>query len=456
VFLALGQQSEYYKVLQLYEDDEYTVAKTSLVRPAPGFPAGAGKEFRAVELTTLDSVSQSSDYSSLSGQAPNGQWSGEQPNGIADQHTPAPVIATKSDATESGYKSSITTFQSATAALPVAAIDTADRPEQQLPTTSTQKSAGAAADDAGSAEAAAEDLSAAGVVQLGSSTHSSSQSNKAAPQSWELTASENIYNPLPIQGAWGEEPTQTNGVNGDQNHDDTTNTWQTPAPSGPRVNGSSWREPQPPRREYSAASSTRGPRQFEGSWDDLVQQEPRARKQSQLNSPTSAPDSATVPRWNDRESSAFTRVVKSVPEPYPAARPVRAPVALNRGNQRIDLKLPLPTNEAFKQFDLRSGTRKLCNEHHLRFQCTNPRCPFDHEDISDELYLVLRNKARRLPCSSGPDCRRHDCHQGHHCANVTHRSTCGKQKCPFQTRGMHEVTDLEIVTMIDPPGTEGN
>lgn len=96
----------------------------------------------------------------------------------------------------------------------------------------------------------------------------------------------------------------------------------------------------------------------------------------------------------------------------------------------------------------------LCNRHHLLSQCNNDPCGYDHEAISDGVYLVLRIKARTIPCSAGPDCRRHGCFGGHHCPNVSNTSECGRPKCPFQARRMHEITDLEIVEAIEPPAKE--
>jgi hypothetical protein len=40
---------------------------------------------------------------------------------------------------------------------------------------------------------------------------------------------------------------------------------------------------------------------------------------------------------------AFTKKIPSMPEPHPERRPVCSPIALNKLDQRIDLKLPRPS-----------------------------------------------------------------------------------------------------------------
>lgn len=309
------------------------------------------------------------------------------------------------------------------------------------------------------------DASAAGVVKLESSAHSSSQSNKAAEQSWETNVSQNSYAPPPIQGAWGEEASQSAAVY-DSHGDDPAykrdrggftkgrgDSRRGTNASYKRNQNSSWKQDRPDPNSFSRPAG-RAPTQFEGSWDDIVEQK-RTRQKSQASSFRATPEPPPTPKSNGVSASAFTRQVRSMPEPHPEQRPICSPVALNKLDQRIDLKLPRPSPEDQELFDLRTRVRRLCNEHHLRSNCNNPSCPYDHESISVGVYLALRNKARRLPCTIGPDCRRHDCFGSHHCPNVSHSSACGRPKCPFEAKGMHEITDLEIVRTIEPPSANG-
>lgn len=57
IFLALGHDSEYYKTLQMYNDDQYTKSKTSLIRPDQGFSgAGVDLSYHTVKFSTLCSI----------------------------------------------------------------------------------------------------------------------------------------------------------------------------------------------------------------------------------------------------------------------------------------------------------------------------------------------------------------------------------------------------------------
>jgi len=416
VFLALGQHSDYYNILQLYSDDDYTKGKTSLVRPSQGFVPGHNVPFHSVEFSAFDSVPNPSAFSSqssrpINGQTPTGQWSTQ------DQgETSATLRSSKTNGNQSS--------------------------------TSRNSMNGTSKEP--------EDESSTGVVKL-DSAHSSSQSNKAAEQSWETSMTENTYAPLPIQGAWGEE--MTNGTN---SHEES-NTWATETRPPQRYMGrgndnangratKSARRQEPPRSKTFSRPQGRAPRQFQGSWDDMVEQE--ASQRFQQTSPQAIPEPRAASRASCSVAPAFTKKIPSMPEPHPERRPVCSPIALNKLDQRIDLKLPKPSLEDQERFDIRSRNRKLCNEHHLRSNCNKPGCTYDHESIVDGVYLALRIKARKIPCSIGPNCRRHDCFGSHHCPNVSHSSACGRPNCPFEARGMHGVTDLEIVRTIEPAAAD--
>lgn len=294
-----------------------------------------------------------------------------------------------------------------------------------------------------------------GVVKL-NSAHSSSQTRKAAEQSWETSITENSYLPAPIKEPWGEEMNSTNGYN--QTGTDTTDIPRTRAHTrrGERVGAK--RESQltlkqdRPHPNPFPRSQRQTPKQFEGSWDDMLRQEETL---SPVGTMSRAPsDQRAASSASSFAASAFTKKVVSTPEPHPERRPICAPIALNKSDQRIDFRLPKTSSEDQELYNSRVRDRKLCNEHHLRSNCNDPRCEYDHESIIDGVYLALRVKARRIPCSIGTGCRRHDCYASHHCPNVSHSSSCGRQNCPYAARGMHAVTDLEIARMIEPDSSK--
>ncbi|EXJ55081.1 hypothetical protein A1O7_08006 [Cladophialophora yegresii CBS 114405] len=304
-----------------------------------------------------------------------------------------------------------------------------------------------------------EDVSSAAVVKLNTSSHSSSQSKKSAEQSWE-SATVNDYAPAPNPVPWTMEEPMAQPASHEFNEPQTysrknNNNFPRRQPregaggggGGGSGGGGGGRQD---RFNGGQQSGRRLPRQFKGSYDDMMS------TQGSSASPrpaTTSMSSLAMSKSTDFANS-FTRQDVTKPEPNPQARPVLAPVALNTLNQRIDLKLPRPAPADEEAFKLRTNNRHLCNEHHMRGQCSNINCTYDHEEISDGVYLALRNTARLSPCNQGSRCRQHDCYLGHHCPNVSRISACGRPNCPFKARNLHDIFDLTIVEMIEPSKKE--
>ncbi|KIW12646.1 hypothetical protein PV08_09924 [Exophiala spinifera] len=452
VFLALGQQSEYYKVLEQYGDDDYTLGKTTLVRPAHGFAESHNLPFHTIELSMFDAVPNNNKNNTTLGVLPNGsnpappaQWNDPLPAKPSD---PVAVASTDWQPTSRGDEALLLSSNIASPQVP---------PEPKVVPKGPAN--GTLANGVNGSPGELDNESLLGVVKLDSS-HSSSQTRKAAQQSWETSMTENSYIPAPIQEPWGEE---TNGTNGyeEEDYSKMADIPQTRAHARRGARGSAKRNSQSTlsqdRRYPSTFPRTQvhTPKQFEGSWDDMLRQQetrspvgPVSQAASDPQRPASSASSVAA--------SAFTKKILSTPEPHPERRPICAPVALNKFEQRIDLKLPKPSLEDQELCDIRTRNRKLCNEHHLRSNCKDPNCKYDHESIVDGVYLALRIKARKIACSVGPGCRRHDCYASHHCPNVSHSSTCGRPNCYFASRGMHAVTDLEIARMIEPNFPDGS
>lgn len=453
LFLALADDSGYHEVLQSYRDDEYTKSKTSLVRSMNGSDPCFDLPFHTVEFSSLESAYRPTTGSVEASFTLNGRV--EAPLN-SEGHSSKASITDGRGSKSVGPVSSMTRFHSSDPrSSPVSKADTA-RATQEAPvlsTSGTDKWGEASVGTHGHAGTAPEDLGLADVIKLESSTHTSSQSNKAADQPWEAAAG-NTYVPAPMNGEWGEEPPTSQPEPAEAPEMDMNRVSPRRITNSNRKNqGQNLGKKQDYRAAHAAPrSSRRVPKQFEGSWDDMVQEQWRPNTQASSPSPkpilSSTRSAGSRSSVNDH-SRTFSRQVVSMPEPDPIARPVRSPIALNKLDQRIDLKLPRALPEDWERFELRIKNRGLCNEHHLRSNCNNPKCPFDHELIDNGVYLILRIKARTLACSIGPECRRHDCFGGHQCPNVSNNSSCGRFKCPFEA--MHSVSDFEIVQTIPPP-----
>lgn len=504
LFMALGHESDYYKVLSTYADDSYTRKKTTLIRPDGGLPEIYNLPFHTVGFSGLENVQ--GRPISVPGAAP--QINGKplelprpapglnptapkvnptpptapraarqakealsRPNGTpsaTNRPDSAPVHSAATNgmspgtprsapigAASAGKQSSVSMSfgQAAPPAVssPEATIlQNASAPPEQVPQDTPSTTVDVAPKEHVEQSGAlgnTDHSSSAGVVKLDTSSHSSHQSQNGAEQSWE-TETSNSYLPAPITGAWGEEPAIQPVAQ--QHHDPHTNSKRNKASASRRQpkqgggGGGGGRGPPAERR---------GPAQYEGSWDDMLENvKPRGsfKGASPSRPATASPiPKSPVPKSTDFEDH-FTRQVVIKSEPNPQARPVSSPIALNKLEQRIDLKLPRPSPDEDEAFKVRTKNRHLCNEHHMRGKCINIQCPFDHEEISDGVYLALRNKARTTPCNQGMGCRRHDCYLAHHCPNVSRFSSCARPKCPFEYKGLHGIVDLNVVNMIEP------
>ena len=473
LFLALGRDSEYYKILSTYADDAYTRQKTSLIKPTQGLPKEQNLPFHIVEFSTLNSirrqtVSFEDATPKINGLAPRAEQdlnmaNGKPPTGpraltptapkfdVSSEFVPKAngMTSATSQSEPDPFQTSGNSTQSQTSRAAPASLQSMKRPPVEqaapssiAPTPSADVSTNVTTDPV-------EDSSSAGVVKLDTSSHSSHHSNNAE-QLWE-SAETNSYAPDPISVPWGEETSQPafQQFDGQAAYSKRNN-------NGPnrrqiRQGGSVGNGGGGFGGKQSRFNDKRLPRQFEGSWDEMVG--------SQGSSSTSPkPMTASISSSATSKSTDFAVLARQVvtkPEPNPQARPVLAPIALNKLDQRIDLKLPRPTPADEDTFRLRTANRHLCNEHHMRGKCSDIQCTFDHEEISDGVYLALRNKARTAPCNQGSRCRRHDCYLAHHCPSISRQSACGRPSCHFKYRGLHDVLDLDIVAMIEPPKQDG-
>ncbi|KAK0622583.1 hypothetical protein B0T14DRAFT_428445 [Immersiella caudata] len=97
---------------------------------------------------------------------------------------------------------------------------------------------------------------------------------------------------------------------------------------------------------------------------------------------------------------------------------------LNKDDERVDVPLPKLDNNAKDTFDekTRRNGANFCNRFHLQGSCkafdASGRCPYIHgERLSAAEQLILKSRARGLPCAAGSHCRDVWCTSGHHCAN---------------------------------------
>ena len=112
-----------------------------------------------------------------------------------------------------------------------------------------------------------------------------------------------------------------------------------------------------------------------------------------------------------------TKTAQVIPSTTPSHVPTgdSKGIPINRAGQRIDRRLRQPSTMEQERFEARIRYRKLCNEHHLRSNCYQYNCKYDHDPLDAEMRNTLRYVARRIPCAAGMKCRRADCYFGHQC-----------------------------------------
>jgi len=97
---------------------------------------------------------------------------------------------------------------------------------------------------------------------------------------------------------------------------------------------------------------------------------------------------------------------------------------LNKDDERVDVplaKFDPAARDAFDKKTEKNGAN-FCNRFHLLGTCkqfeVTGRCPYIHgERLAAADQLILRSRARGLPCGSGSQCRDAWCTSGHHCPN---------------------------------------
>jgi hypothetical protein len=176
----------------------------------------------------------------------------------------------------------------------------------------------------------------------------------------------------------------------------------------------------------------------------------RKAKQTPRQSFPPPPSPKEVTEFIPQSGPGISSGLSELKYPSPSSQPLtpqsasNATVAVNRHGQRIDLPLPRPSAEEQARFDSRWHTKKLCNDHHLRGECSSRDCKFDHRPIDEGVRLALKISARKIPCKIGPGCRRRDCPNGHHCPYQLNSGGCTNKQCTFHARGMHKVDDLKM------------
>lgn len=146
--------------------------------------------------------------------------------------------------------------------------------------------------------------------------------------------------------------------------------------------------------------------------------------------------------------SSETKFTPAKISKQPPAGNSKTGIPINRAGQRIDRRMQIPTTQDQERFEARIRYRKLCNEHHLRDNCYQYNCKYDHDPIDPNLMNTLRYKARGIPCQSGMKCRRLDCYYGHHCPWGA--DACTNPRCAFIKAGLHDISDLEIAKFVEP------
>ncbi|KAK1634639.1 hypothetical protein BDP81DRAFT_462450 [Colletotrichum phormii] len=157
---------------------------------------------------------------------------------------------------------------------------------------------------------------------------------------------------------------------------------------------------------------------------------------SRVTSPLSSGSQTPASSW----TTTLTRV-STAPKPIDIFTTKKTPqpkyYLMNADSQRIDEPLPKLDFVVEKRFNARMAEtgKKFCNNYYLQDECKNPICPYIHGDkLSASEMVLLKQKARGIPCSLGSECDDINCTLGHHCRWL---KDCNHSYCRFQ--GYHDI-----------------
>lgn len=399
VVLGLGPSSEYYGVLEEYADDEYTMLKTSLIKPGGGLPGQYNLPFNVARLSAMHDVPLIPQFGdTVSDLQPAPIISASPFRATQRQQDPTPMQARLEIISESTTKS------------PTLHAPHSDKSEHKV---SSQSGSVRSFPSSHTSSADREHDTAPKHASNTTSSHSSAPRHHHASDSpsrqhdWEI---ESQLSKLPDKLPSNKWP--------DQREDNPADYPPLPipakAPSHARhLSGAA-------RRQAAVRSAWRGGRRRVPA------------------SPSPEHGCASPPKVIP------TRAPPPIsPSLYMPDIPLRNDVIRNKYGQRLDHPLPAATSDDHQAFAARSRQWKLCNRHHLTGSCTAVRCQFDHSAILYGVLIVLLHKARERPCVHGSDCHEHECPDGHVCPWKQH----GFEKhglhgyCPFKRVGI-DVTDL--------------
>ena len=126
---------------------------------------------------------------------------------------------------------------------------------------------------------------------------------------------------------------------------------------------------------------------------------------------------------NGSTKSYASRVAAPVPPPAIQEPPIPSPtqsistsqsypegvIGRNSEGQRVDI--PIKPSAAIATM---IKPKKMCNNHHLRGDCRNPNCQYEHGTLLEgPKREALRFLARQVPCQDELDCEDPYCYFGH-------------------------------------------
>ncbi|RMZ88580.1 hypothetical protein DV736_g4189, partial [Chaetothyriales sp. CBS 134916] len=444
IILALGPHSDYYATLDMYSEDEFTKLKTSLVRPENGFLSQYSLPFDMATFSMLHTVQPISLSEIASDSNETGAENALEAASLADPPLNLQHASTSSNQTE---PSSQQLFPAIDRPPNITSSQSSLTAKSRSSRSSSRKAlmAKTPSSPLRPASAVPSNKSDSAVVDCPPQPDSYESELALLKEDWERRVGENSYAPPEITVAWGEE-----NVVGGNSHNNVPDTDEAawPAPLSDMPLTKTYGKPrrmlaQDPRDDYHPRPKapvyknskttlvrphTGGIQTLRGDWDDqFIQDNPTSRAPAPISVPT----------------EVFRKLRAS-------GQQNQSGIALNRARQRIDLRLPEPSSEDWARFHARTKVQKLCNEHHLRSECHEKRCKYDHRDIDAGVLLALRHNGRRLPCIVGSGCLRHDCFNGHRCPYIDLPGGCRKKDCLFRKNGLH-IQDSNVVEIIPSP-----
>lgn len=132
-------------------------------------------------------------------------------------------------------------------------------------------------------------------------------------------------------------------------------------------------------------------------------------------------------------------------------------IPVNKSLKRLDLYMPVPSQNDWKKYNARFQQSNPCKAFHLQDLCATFPCSYDHSTLDLESKRVLEYVVKCNPCLQKGECRKDACIYGHVCQKdgCVGQGGHGAKGCKFKADLHYGVEDCKLASLV-PEHLNGN